>query len=68
MSHKLSHEENRRKVCAPCGKKIVFGDKKPNFFQITENQAKLIRKFINKQFDISNPKFPFSICGSCHFI
>lgn len=65
MPHKLSHEENRTKVCAPCGKKIFFGDKKPTFFHISENHAKLIRKFINEQFDISNPKFPFSICGTC---
>lgn len=25
---KLSHEENRKKVCAGCGDKIVFGNRK----------------------------------------
>lgn len=65
MSHKFSHEENRIKVCATCGNKIIFGDKKPKYFHITENQINLIRKFVNEQFDIFNTKFPLSLCGTC---
>ena len=64
--NKCSHEENRKKVCAPCGKKIVFGKKNPNEFLINANSENLIKKFINSDFNINNSKFPLSICKTCH--
>ncbi|GLV33197.1 hypothetical protein CBL_03853, partial [Carabus blaptoides fortunei] len=63
--HKCDHEEHRLKVCAPCGKKIVFGNRQRSEFSITENLAGLLKKHINDQFDASNSKFPISICSTC---
>ncbi|XP_017471799.1 PREDICTED: uncharacterized protein LOC108370259 isoform X2 [Rhagoletis zephyria] len=37
--HKCNHEENRFKVCAPCGRKIKFGSSKPSEFNITGKLA-----------------------------
>ena len=36
-STKCSHEENRSKICGPCGKKLVIGKKKISNFRLTEN-------------------------------
>ena len=33
---KCDHEQNRAKVCAPCGEKIKRGTKKIEYFQITK--------------------------------
>lgn len=69
MSHpklKCSHDENRRKVCAPCGRKISFGKIPPEKFLVNENTEKLIRKFLFEDFDKDNDKFPMSICRSCY--
>ena len=33
---KCSHEENRSKICGPCGKKLVIGKKKISNFRLTE--------------------------------
>lgn len=65
LDHKCDHEENRKKVCAPCGKKIVFGKKKSDFYHITDKYANLIKIFINKDFSTADPRFPLSICGTC---
>lgn len=61
-----SHDENRRKVCGPCGTKISFGKKKPNKFLINEKYETLIKKFINKDYDLNNEKYPLSICRTCY--
>ena len=66
MSHKCSHEENRRKVCAPCGQKIYFGNIKQEKFFINTKSENLIRKYINKNFNIAEEKFPTSICRTCY--
>lgn len=65
LDHKCIHEENRFKLCAPCGQKIVFGSKKPNTFFISNKVEGLVKRFINKNFDINNAKFPKSICVTC---
>lgn len=67
MSHgnKSSHEDNRTKVCAPCGKKIKFGNKSPKKFFISSDIEKLIKQFINQDFDVKNEKYPLSICPTC---
>ena len=59
MSHKLSHDENRFNVCAPCGGKIKFGSKKSEFI-ITEKLSTLVKTHINEEFDVSDSKFPRS--------
>lgn len=62
---KCNHENNRFKVCAGCGKKIVVGKKKIEYFAINCNLEQLLKKHLNPKFDISSPKFPLSICISC---
>lgn len=65
MDHKCDHEENRMKVCAPCGRKIIFGGKRSQDFLISKSHEELIRKYINTNFDTSDSKFPLSICSTC---
>ena len=67
-NHRCDHEENRRKVCAPCGRKINPGTKKLDYFCISEKHEKLIKEFINNNFDLSNPRFPSSVCTNCRKI
>lgn len=61
------HEENRRKVCVVCGKKIVLGTKKINSFSITTVIEELIKRFVKNDFSTLDPRFPSSICISCRF-
>ncbi|KAJ8677777.1 hypothetical protein QAD02_013564 [Eretmocerus hayati] len=61
---KCNHEENRRKKCASCGRRINFR-KYASEYQITERFEKLIKSHINKDFGMDQPKFPLSICTSC---
>lgn len=63
--HKCDQEENRTKVCALCGKKIIFQNKPFQQFLLTEKHIEVIKEHINDQFDISNKKFPKSTCSSC---
>ena len=65
-SHKCSHEENRGKVCAPCVKKIAFGNIKQEKFFINTKVEDLIGKYINKNFNIAEKNFPTSICRTCY--
>lgn len=62
-SSKCTHEENRKKVCAPCGKKIVIHRK--SSFLINEDLEKLLKKFLLPDFHHTNEKYPLAICGSC---
>lgn len=61
------HDLNREKVCAPCGKKIVLGKNKIGKFKINIKLQGLIKNnLINGgDFDISDRRFPVSICGTC---
>ena len=63
-----SHEENRLKVCAPCGKKIILNGKKINFFQITSTREARIQNYVNSNYSKVGSKFPLSICNSCRII
>ncbi|XP_036327786.1 uncharacterized protein LOC118747296 [Rhagoletis pomonella] len=63
--HKCNHEENRFKVCAPCGRKIKFGSSKPSEFNITGKLECLIKKYVSENFRLTNSKFPLGICGTC---
>lgn len=65
INKKCSHENNRCKVCAACGRKIVLGTRKIGNFAINENLALLLQKYSNSKFDLSNSKFPLSICLTC---
>ena len=62
---KCEHKENRKKVCATCGKKIVFGKIKSSYFQISEKIAILIRKHINNNFNVDDDHYPTAICLTC---
>ena len=62
---KCDHKENRKKVCAACGKKIVFGKHKPNDFHITEKIANLIKKHINNNFNVDDDHYPTALCSTC---
>lgn len=66
MSPPPSHGENRKKVCGPCGRKIVYGKIKPEKFLISQSLENLIKKFISKDFDLNDEKYPSSICRSCY--
>lgn len=55
----VSHDENRKKVCAPCGRKSKTG------LFINNNIKQLIKLHINSRFDFDNPRFPLGICGTC---
>lgn len=63
---KCFHNENRKKVCALCGQKIVFGNIKPQKFFINSNTNDLIKKHINKDFNLNDLKYPVSICRTCY--
>lgn len=68
--HKLTHEENRKKVCAPCGRKIFYNkhnsrtcEKK---FLVNDTAIELIRKYVNNNYDPNNTKFPTGLCRTCY--
>lgn len=63
---KCSHYENRKKICAPCGEKIVFGKNKPEKYLITDKIENLINKYVSKKCKITNEKYPLSICRTCY--
>ncbi|KAJ8665899.1 hypothetical protein QAD02_007561 [Eretmocerus hayati] len=65
MSNYASHEDNRKKVCAPCGNKIIFGRKKISEFAITDRFEKCVKSKLEPNFSLTNSKFPVSICVTC---
>ena len=65
--YKCSHNENRKKICALCGRKINLGEKTLDNFRITEYFEKLIKEFIKKNFNLLNEKYPISVYTKCHF-
>lgn len=65
MSDYKSHEENRKKICALCGTKIVLNGKKINSFNVTAKNEELIKKYVNSQYSTQIEKFPSSICNTC---
>lgn len=64
--NKCSHDDNRRKVCAPCGRKITFGKTKPEKLLIKTKVESLIKKFMCEDFNIANEKYPLGICWTCY--
>ena len=56
-----THEENRAKVCAPCGRKIMDKDKR----KLNNLQIKIIKDHIDCDFNIENSVFPVGICQGC---
>lgn len=65
MPPKCSHDENRAKICAPCGQKIVLGKQKLESFSISSRYGNLIKTFVNPDFDIMDSRFAVSICVTC---
>lgn len=66
--HKCNHSENRKKVCAPCGRKIVLSGKTLEYFRITPCREEQIQSRINVNFRLSDPRFPTSMCVNCRKI
>lgn len=56
-----THEENRAKVCAPCGRKILDKDKR----KLNHVQINIIKDHIDSDFNIENPIFLVGICQGC---
>ena len=64
-NHKLDHESNRGKVCAPCGRKLVCNKSKPSRFKVNSKQAEMIKSLLNPDFNLTDGIYPLGICGSC---
>lgn len=62
------HEENRYKVCAVCGRKIVFGSNPRLKFVISEKIEILIKNFSNNDFTLLDSRFPKGICFCCKVV
>ena len=66
MPYASTHDENRKKVCAPCGKKIkCLQGQSVSQYILTDIQNQLIKKYLCADFDISNPRYPQSLCCTC---
>ena len=63
--NRAQHTKNREKVCATCGEKIVFKNKKPSFYHINDAIKNHIVSLVYTNFSLDNPKFPMSICITC---
>lgn len=59
------HDQNRKKICIPCGKKIVLGKQKLEDFQIKEKYVTVIKKHANEAFDTADRKYPLAVCTTC---
>ena len=56
-----NHEDNRTKVCGPCGRKITLKEVRQ---RISEKNISRIRKFLNPSFDPTDPEFPTGVCNT----
>ena len=61
--HKLTHEENRVKVCAVCYCKS--GSKATR--RVSDREVVAIKELVSEGFNISDDKFPTGLCDTCHF-
>lgn len=68
INHRCDHDENRRKICALCGRKINRGSKSLEFFRITADHELAIKKFLNKSFNLQDPRYPTGVCVTCRLI
>ena len=57
----LGHDENRKKVCGPCGRKLTVKSIQP----IGKHHPALIVKFLNPNYDINDPRYPIGISHAC---
>ena len=60
-----THDQNRKKVCAPCGRKIILHGKKLELFEITKDVESKIQKYIDLNYRTVDSEYPLSICGTC---
>ncbi|CAH1106006.1 unnamed protein product [Psylliodes chrysocephalus] len=67
INHRCDHNESRRKICALCGRKINRGSKSLEFFRITDHEL-AIKKFLNKSFNLQDPRYPTGVCVTCRLI
>lgn len=68
IDHRCDHNENRKKICALCGRKINLGSKNLECFHITAVHEPLIKLFVNKNFSLDDPRFPTAMCTICRLI
>ena len=66
-NEKLNHDANRRKVCAPCGKKTVFEIKMKEYFVLYSRYFSLVKEFVKTNYSMVDKKFPIGLCTTCHF-
>eukprot|EP00088_Acartia_fossae_P012764 TRINITY_DN16607_c0_g1_i1.p1 TRINITY_DN16607_c0_g1~~TRINITY_DN16607_c0_g1_i1.p1 ORF type:complete len:157 (-),score=10.83 TRINITY_DN16607_c0_g1_i1:56-526(-) len=57
-----NHNESRRFVCGPCGKKITLSK---DMRVLKEKQISQIKQFKNPDYDVNNPVYPIGICNTC---
>ena len=55
------HSENRKKVCAACGKKCKDS-------MITDLSSGQIKTYLDPQFDLSNEHYPVILCVNCKIL
>ena len=62
---KSCHNDNRVKVCGPCGNKISPGKNKLDYFKITSRILVHIKEFLDSDYCLENEVYPLSVCASC---
>ena len=60
-----THNENRKKVCAPCGSKISNTRGKIKLRTINERECRLIQLYLDEKFDTENERYPIGLCSTC---
>ena len=66
MPSKCDHEDNREKICGPCGYKIMVPKKKTlSSFKISNKCLDQIKRLLSPEYNVENPVYPKSICTNC---
>ncbi len=66
---KCDHEQNRSKVCGPCGSKIVISKNKTlSSYRIKDKSLDHIKRLLSPEYNLENPVYPNSICNRCRIL
>lgn len=57
-------EQNKHKVSASYGKKIIFGAGKREKFQLNKKLCGFVKKFITKSYSMHDERCPLGICST----
>ena len=60
-----THNENRKKVYAPCGSKISNTRGKIKLRTINERECRLIQLYLDEKFDTENERYLIGLCSTC---